>query len=83
MKALWAFSSFKMSALGHWRTFCIARDMSTLPPIADIDQWLTPVRFVPKADMSGGYENFPHARSVAHQMILLPARIRTPNASHP
>jgi hypothetical protein len=27
-------------------------------------------------------EYFPHARSVAHQMILLPARIRTPSATH-
>src|SRR5262249_45659907 len=28
------------------------------------------------------YENFPHALSVAHQMIMLPPRMRTANASH-
>src|SRR5258708_20801951 len=28
------------------------------------------------------YENSPHARSVAHQMSLLPATMRTPNATH-
>ena len=28
------------------------------------------------------YENFPHARSVTHQMILPPARISTINTSH-
>ncbi len=29
------------------------------------------------------YENFPHARSVAHQMNLLPPIMRTANAIHP
>lgn len=29
------------------------------------------------------YENFPHALSVAHHMILLPATMSTPNMSHP
>src|SRR5260221_4099553 len=56
---------------------------------------LTP-RYLPcKADAGDGssgptadvrerafYRNFPQARSVAHQMILLPARIRTPKTSH-
>src|SRR6516165_892989 len=29
-----------------------------------------------------GYENFPHALSVAHQMIMLPPRMRTANETH-
>ena len=29
------------------------------------------------------YENFPHARSVAHQMSLLPPTMITPNTIHP
>jgi len=28
------------------------------------------------------YENFPHALSVAHQMIMLPPRMTTANESH-
>lgn len=32
---------------------------------------------------SAAYKNLPQARSVAHQMILLPTRIRTANTSHP
>ena len=35
---------------------------------------------LPVAD---GYENLPHARSEAHQISLLPARMRTAIASHP
>jgi hypothetical protein len=40
-----------MSALGHKRTFCDARAMSALPPIADMCSALTHVRFVPIADI--------------------------------
>jgi hypothetical protein len=29
------------------------------------------------------YENFPHARSVAHQMIQLPTGIRAPSTAQP
>ena len=32
--------------------------------------------------MSGSYENFPHARSVAHQISLLPPMMIAPNAIH-
>jgi hypothetical protein len=28
------------------------------------------------------YENLPHILSVAHQMIMLPPRMRTANANH-
>ena len=36
----------------------------------------------PEAVVSGGYENFPHARSVAHQISLLPPMMTQPNAIH-
>ena len=38
--------------------------------------------FGPEPDVSSGYENFPHARSVTHQISLLPPTIRTPNTIH-
>ena len=40
-----------MSALGHKRTFCGAKAMSALPPIADIRSAKTNVCFVPLADL--------------------------------
>jgi hypothetical protein len=40
-----------MSAVGHKRTMGCARDMSALPPKADIDGHDWDVRFVPKADI--------------------------------
>jgi hypothetical protein len=46
-----------------------------------------PAGSCPKADVEQVskivYENFPHARSVAHEMILLPKIITAPSASHP
>jgi hypothetical protein len=40
-----------MSALGQKQTCAGQKRTSALPPIADIDHWLTHVRFVPIADM--------------------------------
>ena len=42
------------------------------------------INFINPADqkLSSCRENFPHALSVAHQMIMLPPRMRTANKSH-
>ena len=39
-----------MSALGHKRTFAVQKDMSALPPKADIHTRIIGVRFAAKAD---------------------------------
>jgi hypothetical protein len=44
-----------MSALGQKQTFECVRVMSALPPKADIGYRCWDVRFVPEADISGGF----------------------------
>jgi hypothetical protein len=56
--------------------------MSALPPKAAATVADRRVRFGPNADIPSVYENLPQARSVAHQISLLPPTMTTPNAIH-
>jgi hypothetical protein len=71
-----------MSGQGHQRTLHDVRVASGLPPKADIRRQPFDVGFGPNADIPSGYKNLPHARSVAHQISLLPPTMTTPNAIH-
>jgi hypothetical protein len=46
-----------MSALGHKRTFALRNAMSALPPKADMCGATRDVRFVPKADINGLFDD--------------------------
>lgn len=52
-------------------------------------QWMVEPKGVTPNDFEGmfmsisAYENFPHARSVVHQISLLPATMNMPNTIHP
>ena len=61
----------------------VLRAIHDFASLADILVADWDVRFTPNSGHIGSYENVPHARSVVHQIILLPARIRTAKANHP
>src|SRR5262245_65417516 len=74
------------SALGHKRTFCIAKVMSALLPKADMCSALVHVCFGPKADISssgpwGDWLSHP-PMMIATTTNAIPNAVRPKQASH-